>query len=384
MGYCCSKMGYDFHWPRFAKHPILTLPSGKRIRCNVRGFIPYISCRVDDAAEYAMPLKEFMAVHEGLMGRATKPKSETEDTTTIADSIELPGLPCRGSAGTSASESAPSRPVIPTPVATAIILTPGPTPGDDPPNLRYISGDILESTTGFIVHQCNCVTTSAAGIAKQIFKKFPQSNTYRRRTTQDKCDTPGTIDIKGRVINCYAQYYPSSAAERQCRRGPIPRSAGSADYDNVEARLSWFQSCLSKIESKFAEKDDVTLLFPHRIGCGLAGGDWEVYRAKIKDLALRKPSWSIQIWDPTHPQHCNPVAASHNVPEDRGGNATPDDNQDACWTNGPSAITHRVRRRSTMVDPNLVPSMTLKLPGARDGLGEGRLPPRSRTDSRAF
>ena len=87
----------------------------------MRGFIPYINCRVDDEAEYAMPLKEFMAVHEGLMGRTTKSKVEAEDTTTIADSIELPGLPCRGSTGTSASESAPSRPIIPTPVATAMI-----------------------------------------------------------------------------------------------------------------------------------------------------------------------------------------------------------------------------------------------------------------------
>ena len=66
-GYRCAKLGYDFHWPQYAKNPTLTLPSGKRIRGPVKGYIPYIYCTTDDNIEPAMPLTDASAVHEHIM-----------------------------------------------------------------------------------------------------------------------------------------------------------------------------------------------------------------------------------------------------------------------------------------------------------------------------
>jgi hypothetical protein len=35
--------------------------------------------------------------------------------------------------------------------------------------------------------------------------------------------------------------------------------------------------------------------FPHGIGCGLAGGDWELYRAAIEELAQTAPSTLVLV-----------------------------------------------------------------------------------------
>ena len=66
--------------------------------------------------------------------------------------------------------------------------------------------DILTVDDGFICHQCNCVTLKSAGLAKLIFMKYPDANTYIDTL---RTRTYGTIDVIGNVVNMYAQYKPS-------------------------------------------------------------------------------------------------------------------------------------------------------------------------------
>lgn len=48
----------------------------------------------------------------------------------------------------------------------------------DSGRLQKIEGDLLDSPCTYIVHQCNCKTTYAKGLAKSLFDKFPHANCY--------------------------------------------------------------------------------------------------------------------------------------------------------------------------------------------------------------
>jgi len=45
--------------------------------------------------------------------------------------------------------------------------------------MKIVRGNILDATDPVIAHQCNCVSTKAAGLAAQIFDRFPLSDTYQ-------------------------------------------------------------------------------------------------------------------------------------------------------------------------------------------------------------
>jgi len=131
-----------------------------------------------------------------------------------------------------------------------------------------VRGDLLTITLehntmcNYICHQTNCTSTYAKGLAKHIFDKFPNANTYCPGFIR----TLGCISIHGNVINMYAQLYPGK-----------PRSR-----DNKTQRLNAFRQCLKQI----AEIDELgSIAFPHRIGCGLAGGNWAEYKALIDKFA---------------------------------------------------------------------------------------------------
>lgn len=68
-----------------------------------------------------------------------------------------------------------------------------------------IQGNVLNAKEQYIAHQCNCVSNDAKTLAKDIFEKFPSANTYHLSRT------PVTISVHDRIINMYAQYYPTYA-----------------------------------------------------------------------------------------------------------------------------------------------------------------------------
>ncbi len=149
--------------------------------------------------------------------------------------------------------------------------------------LIEVEGDLLEfDKAQYIAHQCNCVSKGAGGIAFYIFEKYPHSDVYTRRTQPS---TVGSIEICGGtkeergVINLFAQYYPG----------------GSSDHSNdtPELRIKWMKQCLAKI---YNNRDKIkSIAFPFQMGCGIAGGDWNIYKELIKKLAVYMPNTDVYI-----------------------------------------------------------------------------------------
>jgi O-acetyl-ADP-ribose deacetylase (regulator of RNase III) len=140
--------------------------------------------------------------------------------------------------------------------------------------IEIVTGDLFEAKEKYIAHVTNCVSiTSAKGIAKDIFDKFPYADCYATRTEASKA---GTIDIMGDgkdnryIINMHAIVYPGRA------RFPL------SSLDGLAARQKYFYHCLlraAKIEGL------ESIAFPWRVGAGLAGGDFEYYLGTVRNFA---------------------------------------------------------------------------------------------------
>lgn len=137
--------------------------------------------------------------------------------------------------------------------------------------IEIIKGNLLEAKEKYIAHQCNAVSNQAGGLAYYIFKKFPYADIYQSRPHPFRAmgpDFPGHFVVKGDghkdrfVINMIAQYYPGN---------PL---AENSLLDGFNARESYFDKCLIGM-AKVPNMESIA--FPHSIGCGLAGGNWENY-----------------------------------------------------------------------------------------------------------
>ena len=84
--------------------------------------------------------------------------------------------------------------------------------------------------------------------------------------------------------------------------------------DTVAHRLAYFEKCLKKLEEAVVvlqkERTEITgakemelqtkivIVFPERIGCGLAGGNWTEYKLRIEQFANRlpRPEFEVRIY----------------------------------------------------------------------------------------
>jgi DNA (cytosine-5)-methyltransferase 1 len=147
-------------------------------------------------------------------------------------------------------------------------------------------GDLLEAKETFIVHQCNCICQKPKGLAETVFERFPNANVYeQRRRGSRQPDTPGTISVHGRVVNFYSQLNPGKP-NRECLYG-----------DTRQGRLRWFGNCLEKLYHHMKDQTGVSIAFPWKIGCGLAGGNWKQYLHELKLFAKNHPTWKVAVYN---------------------------------------------------------------------------------------
>lgn len=140
--------------------------------------------------------------------------------------------------------------------------------------IKAISGCIFEQP-GVLAHQTNCSSTHSAGLAAAVFNRFPNANTYgkwHKKRVYGACDvfdvseygTPVT-----HVVNMNAQYFPGSV-----RTG-----------ENYAERHMRFSECLLELQGLVQRNGWKRVNFPYRIGCGLAGGNWDAYIAMLHKFA---------------------------------------------------------------------------------------------------
>ena len=146
-----------------------------------------------------------------------------------------------------------------------------------------------------IVHGCNCFNTMGAGIAPQMAKEFvanefPMERNILTRGDHNKLGQIdiGTIEVEVLVSNdkiTLDDYYFNNSdfynkdcfavinAYTQFGFGSNHKDGSMIPLDYVALAM-----CFKKINHLFK---GLTIGFP-KIGCGLAGGNWDVVKANMK------------------------------------------------------------------------------------------------------
>lgn len=140
--------------------------------------------------------------------------------------------------------------------------------------ITYVHGDLLESDCDIIAHGCNCFHSFGAGIAKQILDKYPEAFEADLKSKRgdpmklglftQTLSKDGTVSI----FNLYTQF----------KYGYPPRQV---NYEAIHHSLYKMRESLLDIHVDFFK--DVKIGMP-KIGCGLAGGDWNIVARMIEDV----------------------------------------------------------------------------------------------------
>lgn len=150
--------------------------------------------------------------------------------------------------------------------------------------IETVPGDIFAGASEVIIHQANCHHSMASGIAKEIRERFPEAYAADCATAQADLGKLGTFSAAEVmragsplrfVVNLYSQYGYRDGDRR-------------TSYDAMLAGLLRVRQ-----DARFA---GLSLAVPHRIGCGLAGGDWTVVRA-ILEAVFGGPEWLLRIYE---------------------------------------------------------------------------------------
>lgn len=149
--------------------------------------------------------------------------------------------------------------------------------------MKIIRGDLVKlakiGTFQVIVHGCNCYRTMGAGIAKQIKREFPEayeSDFWTKHGDRNKLGTYSFATVKNEnetfvtIVNAYTQYRYGN--QHDC------------DYDAIK-------KVFSKIKNDFT---GLKIGYPE-IGCGRAGGDWNIV-SEIIDNELWEEDHTLVVY----------------------------------------------------------------------------------------
>lgn len=137
--------------------------------------------------------------------------------------------------------------------------------------IKIIDGDILQAQENIIVHQVNCLSVMGGGIAKQIREKYPKvfkdyqkylSNSGFPIQALGECQFVEVGENKY-VANLFGQY-------------KYGRDKQQTDYKALEEAL---------FSLKVNAKDhNLSVAIPVNLGCGLAGGSWDIVYKMIEEV----------------------------------------------------------------------------------------------------
>lgn len=141
---------------------------------------------------------------------------------------------------------------------------------------RLIKGDITETELKYIAHGVNCQNKMGSGVAKALYEKFPEvKEMYHKYFEHPRGKVPlGCSQLvhtkEGKFIyNLFTQEYYGYDGKRYVNYGAVA-------------------NCFMEL-SEFRQGEIIAI---PKIGCGLAGGNWEFMEQLINDTV----GDDLEIW----------------------------------------------------------------------------------------
>ncbi len=166
---------------------------------------------------------------------------------------------------------------------------------------QIVTGDLLQANEDLILQQNNCLSIKAVGLSKTIADAYPYADPYSIRTPihgryiaiEEDRPTPGTIRVfpspsnDGRTfVSLFSQY----GTGRPNVLDPV--KADNPFTDTMDDRCHWFSSCLEQV----AVLQPRSIAMPFKIGCGMAGGDWNRYSNIINMWTCAHPDTRVVLY----------------------------------------------------------------------------------------
>lgn len=168
--------------------------------------------------------------------------------------------------------------------------------------VKYFEGDLIKSHCDIICHQVNCQGVMGAGIAKQIKETYPDVFDWYRDQYKSGNNKLGNIDF----VHTFSDEFISTDIYIPTDRFVVNMYAQDeyANRNICNTNYEAFRECCKKIKTKlknvskiFGKKEsDYIIGFPYNIGCGLAGGDWNIV-SKILEEEFGDKKYKVEIWE---------------------------------------------------------------------------------------
>lgn len=143
-----------------------------------------------------------------------------------------------------------------------------------------MEGNLLKTPFQIIAHQTNCLGIMGGGVALAIKNTYP--NVYEEY--KSFCDIHGIEECFGSscvvgekekiIINAFGQKYIGS---NECMTDYAALKSGLSEGIKT-IRLCWNLDSITQL----------TIAIPYKIGCGLAGGDWEEVSKLLEEIEVEQ------------------------------------------------------------------------------------------------
>lgn len=137
--------------------------------------------------------------------------------------------------------------------------------------VKIVEGNILDAHEDVTCHQVNCMGIMGSGLAKQIRNKYPEvfieyyAYCKRHEILEQMMGVAQHVKCyDGKIIaNLFGQF--RYGTDRQY-----------TDYAALE--------CALRNMKQYAQSNQLSIAIPYQIGCGLAGGNWDIVNKIIEEV----------------------------------------------------------------------------------------------------
>lgn len=158
--------------------------------------------------------------------------------------------------------------------------------------IKIVDGDLLQSNLPLIAHQTNCLGVMGAGIARFIKNKW--NIVYTQYV--DICKNfEYSKDLLGKCQICVTGEFPIKFVANLF--GEYSFTESVAPFENRHTDYNALKKALLILKD-FCEDNEITEIgIPYKLGCGLAGGDWDgVVYPMLQELFANDSTITLYIY----------------------------------------------------------------------------------------
>ena len=150
-------------------------------------------------------------------------------------------------------------------------------------SINIVNGNIFDTYCNIICHQVNCQGIMGHGIAKQVKEKYKGVFNEYKRYCDAHADNRETMLGEALIVDVdYGAAVLDWLVNKE--RKYIANIFGQLTY-GTGLRTNYKALVLGlEVVASFAKEHNLSVAIPYKIGCGLAGGDWNKVNILIEGV----------------------------------------------------------------------------------------------------